>query len=58
MTKITLNAAEVADLIGVSVNTIYLMVRNNEIPCRKARGRILFHRESIEKWLGVSLETS
>lgn len=51
MQKITLSVNEVAGLIGVSVNTVYTMVRLKEIPHKKVRGRILFHRETIEQWL-------
>lgn len=51
MQKITLSVNEVADLIGVSTGTIYTMTRQNEIPHKKVRGRILFHRETIERWL-------
>lgn len=51
MQKITLSVNEVAGLIGVSANTVYTMVRLKEIPHKKVRGRILFHRETIEQWL-------
>lgn len=51
--KITLSVHEVAELIGVSTTTIYTMVRLNEIPYKKVRGRIIFHRETIEKWLAT-----
>lgn len=50
MKKITLTVNEVAELIGVSTATIYTMARLNEIPHKKIRGRVLFHRETIEKW--------
>lgn len=50
MEKITLTVNEVAELIGVSTATIYTMARLNEIPHKKIRGRVLFHRETIEKW--------
>ncbi|WP_255428612.1 helix-turn-helix domain-containing protein [Sporosarcina sp. resist] len=49
--KITLSVNEVADLIGVSTATIYTMARLDEIPHKKVRGRILFHRGTIEQWL-------
>lgn len=49
--RITLTVKEVAELIGVSTGTIYTMVRLNEIPFAKARGKILFHQETIEEWL-------
>lgn len=51
--KVTLSVNEVAELIGVSTTTIYTMVRLNEIPCKKVRGRIIFHRETVEKWLAT-----
>ena len=35
----------------VSLNTIYAMVREGQIPSVRVRGKVLFHRESIEKWL-------
>lgn len=49
--KITLTVNEVAELIGVSTSTVYTMTRLNEIPHKKVRGRILFHRKTIEQWL-------
>lgn len=58
MEKITLSAAEVAELIGVSVNTIYTMAREKEIPHKKIRGRVIFHRGTIENWLTNQLEMS
>ncbi|AHN20285.1 helix-turn-helix domain-containing protein [Lysinibacillus varians] len=51
MEKITLSVNEVAGLIGVGKTTIYTMARQNEIPHKKVRGRILFHRQTIEDWL-------
>lgn len=51
MEKITLTVNEVAELLGVSIGTIYTMARLHEIPHKKIRGRVLFHKETIEKWL-------
>lgn len=51
MEKITLTVNEVAELIGVSTGTIYTMARLKEIPHKKVRGRVLFHKETIENWL-------
>lgn len=51
MEKITLTVEEVSGLIGVGKTTIYAMVRQNEIPHKKVRGKILFHRPTIENWL-------
>ena len=58
MEKITLTVAETAELIGVSISTIYVMARQKEIPHKKVRGRVLFHRPTIEKWLIDESEAS
>lgn len=51
MMKVTLTVKEVAELLRVSTGTIYAMVREEQIPYFRARGVILFHRETIEKWM-------
>lgn len=51
MQKIMLSVNETAKLIGVSKTTIYAMTREEQIPHIRVRGRILFHRETIEHWL-------
>lgn len=48
---ITLSVKKVAALIGVSTATVYTMARLGEIPHKKVRSRILFHRPTIEQWL-------
>ena len=50
--KMTMSVDELAEELQISNTTIYTMVRRNEIPHKKVRGRILFHRQTIEKWLG------
>lgn len=49
--KMTMTVEEIAEELQVSKTTIYTMVSQNEIPHIKVRGRILFHRITIEKWL-------
>ncbi|WP_336822909.1 helix-turn-helix domain-containing protein [Sporosarcina sp. USHLN248] len=34
----------------VSLGTIYSMVREEQIPSVHVRGKVLFHRETIERW--------
>lgn len=46
-----MDVKEVAQMLGVSQGTIYKMARLNEIPHKKMLGRLIFHRETIEKWL-------
>lgn len=49
--KMTMSVDELAEELQISNTTIYTMVSQNEIPHKKVRGRILFHRSTIEKWL-------
>lgn len=48
--RTTLTAQEVANYLGLSVDMVYTMVREKEIPfCRIGR-RILFKQESVDRW--------
>lgn len=51
MERQTLTVKEVANYLGVHQDTIYAMVRHQEIPHLKLRNRILFTQESIDHWL-------
>lgn len=51
MQKVSMNIKEAAELLGVSVSTMYTAVRENNVPHVKIRGRIIFHRETLEKFL-------
>ncbi|MBG9586959.1 excisionase family DNA-binding protein [Cytobacillus firmus] len=51
MQRKTLTAQEVAEYIGVHVDTIYTMVRQKEIPHVRVRRRILFSIETIDAWM-------
>ncbi|MFJ7840333.1 helix-turn-helix domain-containing protein [Lysinibacillus sphaericus] len=53
MDKLVLTVPELAKVLELSTATVYVMVRNNEIPYKKLRGKIVFHRETIEKWLAT-----
>ena len=54
--KMTMSVEELAEELQISKTTIYTMVSQNEIPHIKVRGRILFHRATIENWLLKSNE--
>lgn len=49
--KKVLNVKEVANILGVSVDTIYTMVREQEIPYVRLRRRIVFYMDSLFEWL-------
>jgi excisionase family DNA binding protein len=51
MKKITLSVKEVAEVVGVSEDFIYTLVRLKEIPCVRVGRRVLFRVESIDDWL-------
>lgn len=45
-----LTVKSLAALLGVSTDSIYAMVRENQIPHFRVRRKILFHQTSIEAW--------
>lgn len=51
MERSTLTVAEAAQYIGVSQDTMYNMVRENQIPYARARRRILFRKATLDDWL-------
>lgn len=48
--KIVLDVNEVAQLLNLSPGTVYTMVRHNELPYQKARGKIIFNKNLIYAW--------
>jgi excisionase family DNA binding protein len=58
MEKLTLTAQEVADILNISIDTVYKLTRQNEIPHVTIGRRVLFRRESIEQWLKDNEESS
>lgn len=53
MERSTLTVAEAAQYIGVSQDTMYNMVRENQIPNARARRRILFRKKTLDDWLAM-----
>ena len=54
MTKTMLTIKEVrAEVFNdeVSVGTLYAMAREGQVPCVRIRGKILFHRPTLDRWL-------
>ena len=49
--KIALTTQEVADILGLSTDCVYKLVRENKIPHVRAGRRILFHKTVLEQWL-------
>jgi len=46
-----LDVDEAAALLKVSKKTIYTRVKNNTIPYAKLGRKLLFHRQTLEKWI-------
>ncbi|WP_342773849.1 helix-turn-helix domain-containing protein [Cohnella pontilimi] len=49
--KTVLSVNDISELLGVSTDTVYTMVREKQIPHIRVRRRILFYMESIVEWL-------
>lgn len=48
-----LNVGEVADILGVSVQTIYSWVSRGRLPVVKVGRRTLFHPAELERWISM-----
>lgn len=51
-----LTTAEVATYLRLKERKVYDLVRQSQIPCSKATGKLLFPRESIDLWVMNHLE--
>ncbi len=51
MSSLLISVRELADLLGLSKNTVYAAAGRGEIPCRRVGRRILFSRAAIMRWL-------
>lgn len=49
-----LTAKELAALLRVKERKVYELASNNEIPCTRALGKLLFPRNAIDRWLNES----
>ncbi|MEC1583673.1 helix-turn-helix domain-containing protein [Bacillus subtilis] len=51
MKRTALTPEEAADFLGVHKETIYIMVRNGQIPHFKVRKKIFFRVDSLNEWI-------
>ena len=49
--KEILNAAEAAAFLGCSRKRLTLLIKRNEVPCRKLERRVFFSRKALERWV-------
>ena len=49
--RATFTAQELADLLGVSLVMVYRMLKNGEIPRRRAGRKYIIPRSAVEDWL-------
>ncbi|OAB32993.1 helix-turn-helix domain-containing protein [Paenibacillus glacialis] len=52
--KVTYTVIELSELLGISTDTVYTMVRERQIPHLRIRRRVIFYKETIEEWLRTS----
>jgi excisionase family DNA binding protein len=50
-TREILTPREAAEYLSVHVRTIYRLVKNGEIPCRKVGGSWRFKKDALDEWL-------
>lgn len=48
--KAVLTVKDMADLLGISTNAVYVLVHRKRIPYRKFGRRVVFLREEIEEF--------
>ena len=46
-----LTPREAAEYLSIHVRTIYRLVKNGEIPCRKVGGSWRFKKDALDEWL-------
>lgn len=46
-----MRARDVADMLGLSVGTIYSWARQRHLPCRRRGHTVLFLRSEIQRWI-------
>lgn len=54
----TLTASEVAEYLGVSIDTIYALVREKKIVHFRIGRRVLFKKDAVERWIQERMERS
>ena len=51
-TKKVLNFKEAREYTGLSNSQLYKLTRNNQIPCHRPSGRLIyFDKDELDKWL-------
>ncbi|RDW15997.1 DNA-binding protein [Oceanobacillus chungangensis] len=58
MKRSTMTAKETAEYLGISIDTVYKLVREKKIPCFQIGRRKLFKREAIDNWIEEQIESS
>lgn len=51
MTSPWMNARSVAEYLDFPLERIYKLAQRRRIPCRRQDGRLLFHRDEVDRWL-------
>ena len=54
----TLTVYEVAEYLGVSVDMVYILVREKRIVHFRIGRRILFKKDAIDKWIEQQIQES
>ena len=49
------NLKQAASYLGISVPTLAILLRNGEIPCRRAGQRWLISKSALDTWLNANV---
>ena len=50
-TREIMTPRDAAEYLSIHVRTIYRLVKNGEIPCRKVGGSWRFKKDALDEWL-------
>jgi excisionase family DNA binding protein len=53
-----ITAAQVAQILGLNLDTVYRYAKKKKIPCRRLGVRYLFSKSALMVWLGCKLAES
>ena len=56
--KLALKQTEVAELLGVSPDTVKRMIRDGELPVVRLRGSVRIPRRGLEQWVDEHTEAT
>lgn len=54
--RLTVSAAEAAEMLGICQRTLWTLTKEKQIPCIRVRRRVLYSLETIQKIVAGNLD--